>query len=244
MSTKTAANTKITSKQLRAKKKRVSRSFAGNALVLFFLLLMSAFMVLPLFYTVITAFKPANELFLYPPRFMVQNPTIDNFTTMMRLAQEMWVPFERYLFNSLFIAVLGTLGYVIIASMAAFALGVSSLMSDCEGKPLEIFIGLAYSLLPFILGTLIVSVITNFLSLEVKPFVTFFQIFYIGWTVVLVIVSMMQINQLTLKKTLLYLLLVVIAMVIILVLIVLLYALVQQFWVFLQTLYSEIMYRI
>ncbi len=109
-------------KRLRARKKRVSRSFGGNALVFFFLLLMSAFMALPLVYTIITAFKPANELFLYPPRFMVQNPTLDNFTTMMRLAQEMWVPFERYLFNSLFISAVGTVTYVFIASMAAFAL--------------------------------------------------------------------------------------------------------------------------
>lgn len=122
MSMQPAMNTNNAPKRLRAKKKRVSRSFAGNALVLFFLTLMSAFMALPLFYTVITAFKPVNELFLYPPRFMVQHPTLDNFTTMMRLAQEMWVPFERYLFNSLFISIIGTAGYVLIASMAAFAL--------------------------------------------------------------------------------------------------------------------------
>ncbi len=112
----------IQGKRLHAKRKRVSRSFSGNALVLFFLLLMSAFMVLPLLYTVITAFKPANELFIYPPRFFVQNPTTENFTTMMRLANEMWVPFERYLFNSLFVAGVGTVGYVLIASMAAYAL--------------------------------------------------------------------------------------------------------------------------
>lgn len=109
-------------KRLRARKKRVSRSFGGNALVLFFLLLMSVFMALPLVYTIITGFKPVNELFLYPPRFLVQNPTLDNFTTMMRLAQDMWVPFERYLFNSLFISLIGTAAYVLIASCAAFAL--------------------------------------------------------------------------------------------------------------------------
>lgn len=106
----------------RVRQKRVSRSFAGNSLVLFFLLLMSVFMVLPLLYTVVTAFKPVNELFLYPPKFFVQNPTIENFSTMVRLVNEMWVPFERYLFNSLFVAAVGTVGYVFIASMAAYAL--------------------------------------------------------------------------------------------------------------------------
>ncbi len=107
---------------LKAKEKRVTRSFAGNSLVLFFLLLMSIFMVLPLFYTVITAFKPLGELFLFPPRFFVQHPTLDNFGTMLRVAQEMWVPFERYLFNSLLVSVVGTVCYLVIACMAAFAL--------------------------------------------------------------------------------------------------------------------------
>ncbi len=109
-------------KGLRVKQKRVTRSFSGNALVLFFLLVMSVFMVLPLLYTVVTAFKPVSELFLYPPKFFVQNPTLENFTAMSRLVNEMWVPFERYLFNSLFVAAVGTVGYVIIASMAAYAL--------------------------------------------------------------------------------------------------------------------------
>ncbi len=109
-------------KGLRVKQKRVTRSFSGNALVLFFLLVMSVFMVLPLLYTVVTAFKPVSELFLYPPKFFVQNPTLENFTAMSRLVNEMWVPFERYLFNSLFVAAVGTVGYVVIASMAAYAL--------------------------------------------------------------------------------------------------------------------------
>ncbi len=111
-----------TPKGLRAKQKRVSRSLRGNALVLFFLLMMSVFMVLPLLYTAVTAFKPTSELFLYPPKFFVQNPTLENFSTMIRLVNEMWVPFERYLFNSLLVAAAGTVGYVTIAGMAAYAL--------------------------------------------------------------------------------------------------------------------------
>ena len=109
-------------RQLRAKQKRVSRSRGGNFTVFLFLGLMSLFMALPLVYTVVTAFKPASELFLFPPRFFVQNPTMENFSTMARLAGDMWVPFERYLFNSLFISVVGTVGYILIASMCAFAL--------------------------------------------------------------------------------------------------------------------------
>ena len=106
----------------RAKQKRVSRSRGGNFTVFLFLSLMSLFMALPLVYTVVSAFKLASELFLFPPRFFVQNPTMENFTTMARLAGDMWVPFERYLFNSVFISAVGTVGYILIASLSSTSL--------------------------------------------------------------------------------------------------------------------------
>lgn len=106
----------------RNKKKRHSRSNAGTVAIFIFLALVSAFMVLPMVYAIVTSLKPLNELFLFPPRFFVRRPTLDNFTMMIQLSQEMWVPFERYLFNSLFVSVTGTVTYIIIASMAAFPL--------------------------------------------------------------------------------------------------------------------------
>ncbi len=133
---------------------------------------------------------------------------------------------------------LGSFGLFYLSTLA-----VSSLMSACEGKPKELFIAESYALLPYVLGVIALSVVTNFLTLDVKAFTVFFLVFCILWSVVLLVVGMMQINQLTLKKTLLYLLLVVFSLAVILVLIVLLYSLVQQFIVFLQTLYSEMMYR-
>lgn len=106
----------------RGKKLRLSRSFGENIVLLLFLAIVGAFMALPLVYTLITAFKPVEELFIFPPRFFVRNPTVDNFIQMIQLTQEMWVPFSRYLFNSLFVAFGGTAAYVLIASMAAFPL--------------------------------------------------------------------------------------------------------------------------
>lgn len=103
-------------------KKRVSRSRGGTAAIFFFLISFAFFMVLPMIYTIVTAFKPVSELFLFPPRFMVIHPTLDNFTTMIQLTQSLWVPFSRYLFNSLFISLFGTAAYVVIASFAAFPL--------------------------------------------------------------------------------------------------------------------------
>ena len=102
--------------------KKVNRSIGGNILVFLLLLICGTFMVLPLYLTVVNAFKPLSELFIFPPRFYVVNPTMDNFSDMMTLIQAMRVPFERYLFNSVFITVAGTVIYILLASVAAYPL--------------------------------------------------------------------------------------------------------------------------
>ena len=79
-------------------------------------------MALPLLYAVISAFKPMEEFFLFPPRFFVQNPTTDNFVQMVQIMSSMWVPFERYLFNTIIMSVGSTFIYVIIATLAAYPL--------------------------------------------------------------------------------------------------------------------------
>lgn len=38
------------------------------------------------------------------------------------MMSDSWVPFSRYLFNTLFVAVVGTAGHVIVASLCAYAL--------------------------------------------------------------------------------------------------------------------------
>ena len=103
-------------------KKKINRSRGGNALMFLFLFLFGAFMVLPLYYAVICAFKPLNELFIFPPRFYVVNPTGDNFLTMMRLISASRVPFSRYLFNSVTVAVGGTLLGIVIGALTAYPL--------------------------------------------------------------------------------------------------------------------------
>ena len=79
-------------------------------------------MALPLVYSIMNAFKPLDELFLFPPRLFVRRPTLKNFSDLFYLMSNSFVPFSRYLFNSVFISFLSTLGHVIIASMAAYPL--------------------------------------------------------------------------------------------------------------------------
>ena len=107
---------------MRSSSKRVSRSRWGNILLALFLGLLGIVMVIPLYYTVISAFKPINELFYFPPKFYVVNPTIKNFISLIKLQSQSEVPFERYIFNSVFVTLVSTIGYVLLASMAAYPL--------------------------------------------------------------------------------------------------------------------------
>ena len=112
------------------KTKRVNRSTGGNVLVFLMLIILGGFMLLPVVYTVVQSFKPMEELFLFPPRFTVSNPTLKNFKLIGQLIDNLWVPFSRYTFNSVFVSAVGTAGNVIIASMAAYPLA----KNDFPGK--------------------------------------------------------------------------------------------------------------
>ena len=107
---------------MRKHTRRVSRSTAGNITVIVFLLVFGVFMILPIYYMVISSLKPTSELFYFPPKFYVIKPTLQNFLSLIKLQSQSDVPFERYLFNSVFVTVVATWGYVLIASMAAYAL--------------------------------------------------------------------------------------------------------------------------
>ena len=78
--------------------------------------------LLPIVYMVSTAFKPIEEMFLYPPRFLVRHPTLRNFVELLLAIDSFSVPFARYLFNSLFVAVCTVTGSVVLSSLAAYPL--------------------------------------------------------------------------------------------------------------------------
>lgn len=103
----------------------LSRSTGGTVAIFVFLALVGSFMVLPIVYVLVTAFKPLNEILAYPPKFFVRSPTLNNFSDLIEITQETWIPFERSLFNSMFIAIVGTVAYIMIASMAAYPLAKS-----------------------------------------------------------------------------------------------------------------------
>ena len=105
-------------------KKRVkpNHSKGGDIASLVLLLIMGTFTALPLVLAFSNALKPTEELFVFPPRFLVKNPTLDNFHDVFVLMGQSWVTFSRYIFNTVFITIIGTAGHLIIASLCAYAL--------------------------------------------------------------------------------------------------------------------------
>lgn len=101
---------------------RVNRSLSGTLLLFMLLAVMGAFMALPLVYAVNHAFKPLDEIFLFPPTLFVRNPTLTNFSDLVNLLGDSWVPFWRYIFNTVFITGMGVVGHVTLASLAAYPL--------------------------------------------------------------------------------------------------------------------------
>jgi ABC-type glycerol-3-phosphate transport system permease component len=110
--------------KLRTRRHRVvlSRSAGGDAGITVVLTILGVFMFLPMVYAISQAFKPLDELWMYPPRFFVRQPTFKNFTDLFTLMNDSWVPFSRYIFNTVFTTVMGTFGHLFIASMCAYAL--------------------------------------------------------------------------------------------------------------------------
>lgn len=105
-----------------ARYKRFTRSRAGNFFYFLFLILAGLFTILPLVYSIITSFKPLDEIMAFPPKFYVVRPTFKNYTILPELFSNLKVPFVRYIFNTLFISVVITVLHVIVASLAAFVL--------------------------------------------------------------------------------------------------------------------------
>ena len=110
--------------KLRTRKHKVvlSRSAGGDAGITVILVLLGAFMFLPMVYVVMQSLKPLDELWMYPPKFYVVSPTFRNYKDLFTLMNISWVPFSRYIFNTVLVSVAGTAGHLFLASLAAYAL--------------------------------------------------------------------------------------------------------------------------
>lgn len=103
------------------KLRKGGRSIGGQIAVLIFLSVIGFVMAMPMIYAISTSLKPLSEIWVFPPRFLVKNPTLKNFEDLINLFSGTRVPFSRYVFNTLLVAIVGTGGHVVLASACAYA---------------------------------------------------------------------------------------------------------------------------
>ncbi|OGI02606.1 MAG: sugar ABC transporter permease [Candidatus Melainabacteria bacterium GWF2_32_7] len=73
-------------------------------------------MLVPFLWMVATSFMGQKQIFSYPPALMPNPFIISNYYNVTKV-----IPVAQYFFNSAFVAILTTVGQVVIASMAAYA---------------------------------------------------------------------------------------------------------------------------
>jgi len=99
------------------------KGFSKNQIPLYlYLIPLVIFMGAPIVFIIFHAFKPLDELFAFPPQFLVYRPTLENFQALFRVAAGSTIPISRYVFNSIVVTLAVVFGTVITASMAGFAL--------------------------------------------------------------------------------------------------------------------------
>ena len=95
---------------------------AGEIKFYVFLIPLCVIMALPIVFIFMNAFKPLDELFAYPPRFYVRNPTWNNFNALFTISSTSNIPASRYLFNSVVSSVITVLATLVISTAAGYVL--------------------------------------------------------------------------------------------------------------------------
>lgn len=94
-----AKKEKVYGTHLKVSTKRAGHKIGGTVGIFVFLLVLALFMALPIYLAVVMSLKPVQELFVFPPKLYVIDPTLSNYSAMFRLCSDLWVPFSRYVFN-------------------------------------------------------------------------------------------------------------------------------------------------
>jgi len=137
--------------------------------------------------------------------------------------------------------VISILALVIIYCAANWCL---TTLFDGKGRFSDIYIGTAYALTPYILITNIVTIVSNYVTVEEGTFITYFSSLAMIWSGLLILVSIMQIHDYSLGKALLAIIFTVAGMMIIVFLIMLFFSLISDGIAYFVSIYKEIMFRL
>lgn len=157
------------------KRRRVGRSFWGDLGAYVFLFAFALLMVIPILFVVGNAFKPLDEIWLFPPRVFPLNPTLKNFKDMFSMMDGSLVPFSRYIMNTVVITAVGTAGNVLCVSMCAYSLAKKKLMINGAFFKLvvtSLMFSTAVTAIPNYIIMARLNIIDNNLSVIIPAFAT------------------------------------------------------------------------
>ena len=132
----------------------------------------------------------------------------------------------------------------IVAIFLLFCVGnwaVTTLMNG-EGKFSEICMAVSYSLFPMLLVFIPATLLSHILTANEAAFYTMLVGISITWFAILMFLGILVMHDYTVFKTILTFFLTVVSMLIILFLIMLMSTLVGQLWIFLRSVYTEIVF--
>lgn len=108
--------------RLRAKGVTPTHFDRSQIKILLYMIPICIVMALPIVFIFMNAFKPVDELFAYPPRLYVKNPTFQNFVDLFQLTSQTNIPMSRYLFNSILYTVLTVVTTIYVSACAGYVL--------------------------------------------------------------------------------------------------------------------------
>jgi len=95
--------------------KRLTSINISKIFVYLALIIGGILMMLPFFWMSLGAFRPVKEIMVFPPTFLPENPTLQNFVEVFER-----IPFVRYYLNTIFVTVIPTIVTVSTATLAGF----------------------------------------------------------------------------------------------------------------------------
>ena len=99
---------------------KISKSkgkFIGNTTYHIFMIILSIIMIYPFLWAVMSSFKPVEQLYSGNPLNLIPTEfTLQNYKRLMEV-----LPFNKMLFNSIFLSITIPIAMIIVASLAAYA---------------------------------------------------------------------------------------------------------------------------
>lgn len=88
----------------------------GRALLYLIAIGASILFMIPFVWTVFSSLKTPSELYMFPPKWLPAEPRFSNYAEVFNVA-----PYARWLWNSVFVAVVGTFGSVLSAALVGYS---------------------------------------------------------------------------------------------------------------------------